>query len=142
MRPSTLKRLERFNIALDLLRKALRRSREEYLENIELQSIVERNIQVGVEFVVDLSSYILSRLNIPTPETYGQVIVEAHKLGIFDDEIAEKMRKLIGLRNIIVHLYADISSEIVYDNLPEIIGVLSRAVNELIAFSRRRGLDP
>ena len=51
MRPSILKRLERFNRGLEILEELRRYSKEIFCNDLKIQSIAERNLQVCTEFI-------------------------------------------------------------------------------------------
>jgi uncharacterized protein YutE (UPF0331/DUF86 family) len=72
MKPSVLKRLERFNKGLEILEELRRYDREEFSSDTRVLSIAERNLQVCTEFIINLSSYILSKLYVEVPETYRE----------------------------------------------------------------------
>ena len=72
MKPSVLKRLERFNKGLEILEELRRYDREEFSSDNRVLSIAERNLQVCTEFIINLSSYILSKLYVEVPETYRE----------------------------------------------------------------------
>jgi uncharacterized protein YutE (UPF0331/DUF86 family) len=52
------------------------------------------------------------------------------------------LQGIVGLRNIIVHMYADIDAEIIYDNLEDIIQTLREAAAKLLEFSKAKNIDP
>ncbi|WP_052833819.1 HepT-like ribonuclease domain-containing protein [Staphylothermus marinus] len=66
MRKELLRRYNRFKKAIDLLSKLSLMNAESIIEDYVLISSLERNIQVAVEFIIDLSNYILS-------ETIGEI---------------------------------------------------------------------
>jgi uncharacterized protein YutE (UPF0331/DUF86 family) len=62
-----------------------------------------------------LSSYILSKLYVEVPETYREIVRKIRNLGIIDESLEKKLQGIVGLRNIIVHMYADVKGEIIHD---------------------------
>ncbi len=142
MKPSMLKRLERFNKGIEILNEMKNYGREEFCNDMKILSITERNLQVSIEFLIDTSTYILSKLNIEIPETYREVVEKLYDVGIVDKTIEEKLLEIVGLRNIIVHMYADIRPELLYDNLKDILNVLQFSVKRLLEFCREREIDP
>jgi len=136
MRPSLLKRLERFNSALNLLEELSKVRRDEFLKDIKLQSIAERNLQIAVEFVIDLCNMLISDLDLKFPETYKEAIVILQEAKIIEPKLSKKLQQLVGLRNIIVHMYADVRAEIIYDNLADFCETLREAARVLIEYLR------
>jgi uncharacterized protein YutE (UPF0331/DUF86 family) len=142
MRPSFLKRMERFNKGLEILEELRNYEIDKFLTDLKLLSIAERNIQVCTEFIVDFSSYILSKLKVEIPDTYREIIRKVREEGIIDENLEKKLQGIVGLRNIIVHMYADIDAEIIYDNLEDIIQTLREAAAKLLDFSKAKNIDP
>ncbi len=48
------------------------------------------------------------------------------EIGIFDEKLAENLKKLNGLRNILVHRYNKIEEDIILNSLDEIKDILGR----------------
>jgi len=142
MRPSFLKRMERFNKGLEILEELRNYEIDKFLTDLKLLSIAERNIQVCTEFIVDFSSYILSKLKVDVPDTYREIVRKVREEGIIDENLEKKLQGIVGLRNIIVHMYTDIDAEIIYDNLEDIIQTLREAAAKLLEFSKAKNIDP
>jgi len=97
MRPSFLKRMERFNKGLEILEELRNYEIDKFLTDLKLLSIAERNIQVCTEFIVDFSSYILSKLKVEVPDTYREIIRKVREEGIIDENLEKKScRKSLG----------------------------------------------
>lgn len=45
--------------------------------------------------------------NVEISETYREVVKKFYDVGIIDNTVKEKLLEIIGLRTIIVHMYAD-----------------------------------
>ena len=139
---STLRRIERFEQGIKLLEEVTEVSLEEYLRDIKLQSIVERNLQICIEVIIDLSNVIISKKGFRVPSTYKETVEILKENKILEKEFAKKLASLVGLRNIIVHMYADIKSEIIHENLREIINVLKEALKTLLKYCEKNKIDP
>ena len=142
MRPSMLKKLERFNMGIEILNELKQYGREDFCKDLKVLSIAERNLQVCTEFLIDLSTYILSKLDIGIPETYREIVEKIHAAGIVDENLERKLSDIVGLRNIIVHMYADIKAELIYENLDGIIATLKDSAKKLLEFCREKKMDP
>jgi len=142
MKPSTLKKLERFNKGIEILEELKRYDKEYFIVDLKTLSIAERNIQFCTEFLIDLSSYILSKLDIEIPETYKEIVEKIYVIKIVDDDLKDKLIDIVGLRNIIVHMYADVKAELIFDNLEEIIKILKISIKKLLEFCKGKSIDP
>jgi len=139
---STLRRVERFEQGIKLLEEIAEVSLEECLRDIKLQSIVERNLQICIEVIIDLSNVIISKKGFRIPSTYKETVEILKENKVLEKEFAKKLASLVGLRNIIVHMYADIKSEIIHENLREIINVLKEALKTLLKYCEKNKIDP
>ncbi|MCX8189262.1 MAG: DUF86 domain-containing protein [Nitrososphaeria archaeon] len=137
-----LKRLERFNKGIEILNEIRNYDRDIFCKDIKILSIAERNLQVCIEFLIDMSTYILSKLDAEIPETYREVVEKLYDEKVIDEDLKEKLAEIIGLRNIIVHMYADIIPELLYDNLKDIMNVLKISVKRLLEFCQYNNIDP
>jgi len=140
MKPGTLKRLERFNKALEILEKLRKERKEAFVSDLWLTSVAERNIQIAAEFAVDLSNALLAGLGEEIPETYKESIEKLGKLGLIENE--KEMKEIIGMRNLLVHLYADVKYDLIFDSLEEIVSNLKKFVNRILAVMKEKGIDP
>jgi uncharacterized protein YutE (UPF0331/DUF86 family) len=142
MRASTLKRLERFNAGIKILEDLRKARKDVFVNDLKLLSLAERNIQVCVEFIVDLSNFVIGKLGLKIPESYKESIERIHEAGVIDDELKNSLMDLVGLRNILVHMYADIKADLIFDELDEIVKNLKFGVNKLLEFCEQKRLDP
>ncbi|MCD6403243.1 MAG: DUF86 domain-containing protein [Candidatus Aenigmarchaeota archaeon] len=46
------------------------------------------------------------------------------------------------MRNIIVHMYADIKADVLYDNLDDIIKTLKEYANQLLEYCKTHNIHP
>ena len=77
-------------------------------DNWELLSAVERNLQVAIEFALDIGEMIIIEENQERPETYKGVIEKLGNMGVLDSKFASDFSHSAGFRNILVHLYEEI----------------------------------
>ncbi len=115
---STLRRIERFRRGLELLEEISKVDIDEYIRDLKLQSIAERNLQVCIETIVDLSNIIISKRGFRIPSSYRDTIKVLRENEVLEEKLASDLEDIVGLRNIIVHMYTDIRSEMIHKNLP------------------------
>ncbi|HEY0090527.1 MAG TPA: DUF86 domain-containing protein, partial [Candidatus Lokiarchaeia archaeon] len=90
-----------------------------FTQNYKIYGLAERYLQLAIEYVLDIGNHIISRLEFKKPETYQDIFVILGKNSILPLEFAEKIAKMAGFRNILVHGYLDIDEVIVYNHLKE-----------------------
>ncbi len=100
------------------------RKLNEILKDYEKILAWERALHRLIEAMLDICRHLVSVYGLGIVESYGEYPQRLAQHGIMPRELAQKVRKLIGLRNIIVHQYAKINYEVMY-KLTEI------AVNEI-----------
>lgn len=107
-------------IRLDRLLKSLEKyagvTREEYVQNEELQSIIERRLQLLAQICIDIASYLIARLDLEVPDEEDNVFISLAKAGLLRDSLANRLKGLVRFRNILVHDYLEIDQEIVFEN--------------------------
>ena len=112
---------------LGRLKEVAKTSREDYLNNSILQSATERYLQLCIESCINVGNRLISMLQVDqqfeAPKTYADVFRELEKHRITQD-LEPAMIEITKFRNRLVHVYWDISPEVVYtiihDNLEDI----------------------
>ena len=86
-------------------------------EDITLRGAVERYLYLAVQATIDLAEGIISYKELRRPSTFSESfeILEAEKL--ITKGLTEKMIRMTGFRNRIVHDYGDIDHLVLYDIL-------------------------
>ena len=114
---------------------------ERVVSDYTLISSLERNIQVAIEFIVDLSNYILSSTCSEVPDTYEEIVSKVGSLCSIDKELVREIRSIVGLRNIIVYMYADIKYDIVLEELDSIINNMLKITSILFKCIDKLSID-
>ena len=97
-----------------IIERCLDRVREEFggdparLENHTIEDALVLNLQRACEAAIDLAMHAvrLRRLGLPHESREAFSLLEAAR--ILDPSVADRMRKMVGFRNIVVHAYQDI----------------------------------
>lgn len=84
----------------------------ESLEDMNKQDIFVLNLQRAVQAAIDLAAHGAASENLGIPETAAGNFTLLQQAGFIDDQLAEKMRKMTGFRNIAVHDYEALDIEI------------------------------
>lgn len=82
--------------------------------DLDLQDIIVVNIERAVQISVDLALHWLSSFGLPVPETMSQAFVLAASGGLLPEDLAERLSRSVGFRNIAVHAYEKINWAIVF----------------------------
>lgn len=119
MAPDLLARIAILEKVLKKLNRIRRREipEQKFLEDDDLQDIVERNLQVAVEALIDVGNHIIGKKNYRKPETAADTFQVLAEEGLLEEDFARKLQGWVGLRNVIVHIYADINISLLYKAL-------------------------
>lgn len=112
-------KLDQLEEQVSKLEKSQYLSFEEFKQDELRVNAVERQFQVAIEIVIDISSKINSYEGEESPESYRESIGKLGDLGILDKDFAEKFQNVASFRNVLVHFYADVDEEKVHKYLTE-----------------------
>ena len=121
MAPDILARIAKLENVLKKLERLRQRNipEENFLKDDDLQDIVERNLEVAVEALIDIGNYIIGKKGYRKPENAADTFQVLAEERVLDKEFSRKLQGWVGLRNIIVHMYADVNISLLYKALME-----------------------
>lgn len=102
---------------------------EDFKTKSYMQKAVEKMLQEMIEICMDAAKHIIADENLRIPEDARDSFVILEEQKILGSETAAMMKKMVGFRNIIVHLYEKTDVEIVY-------GIYKNRLNDFDRFSR------
>ncbi|MFO8020730.1 MAG: DUF86 domain-containing protein, partial [Promethearchaeia archaeon] len=88
--------------------------------------------------VLDIGNHIVSRLELKKPEAYQDILIILGKNSILPKEFAEKIAKMAGFRNILIHNYLEINRKIVYQHLQEDLSDFDKFIKYIISYLKNR----
>jgi uncharacterized protein YutE (UPF0331/DUF86 family) len=94
---------------------------EEYLAAAGPRRAVERLIQLIVETAIDINVHVATELEGQPPTDYRRSFSAAARLGLLPPDLAERLAPAAGLRNALVHDYADIDDARVHAAIPLVL---------------------
>jgi uncharacterized protein YutE (UPF0331/DUF86 family) len=100
---------------------------DRYSEDWKAQRVVERTLQMMVEICVDIAGHIISDKGYRVPATYADTFRVLHENGLLNKGLFETMEKMAKFRNIIVHHYDKVDTQI-------IIGILKKDLKDFSAY--------
>lgn len=119
------------------IQRCVRRAREEYeadragfATNYTRQDAALLNVLRACETAIDLANYVIRahKLGIPVSSADSFKLLQAAQ--IIDARLAERMEKMVGFRNTVIHQYTKVDIQIVG-------AVIISELDELIAFADR-----
>lgn len=117
------------------LEKVKTASFEEYKSNPAIKRSCERLIQLVVESAADINSNVVIGLKDLPPKDYYETFIKAGEVKLISSKLSKKLAPWAGLRNRIVHEYAEIKDRLVFEKVEPTIdnfGEYVRQVEEFI----------
>jgi len=102
------------------IERCIHRIQEEYLPapssfrtNYTIQDSIVLNLQRACEAVIDLANYIIKKDKLGLPQSSRDAfdLLQAHH--IIDEDLALRMKRMVGFRNMAVHEYYSLNLDII-----------------------------
>lgn len=84
------------------------------IKDIDLQDIISLNLSRAVQVSVDIAAHLIVGMDVPPSDTMEQTFDLLAQEGLLTNELASRLKKAVGFRNIAVHNYESINWEIVH----------------------------
>lgn len=114
---------------------------ENFLADDETQAVVERRLHVCLEALIDLGLRIVSVLGLEKPERYRDLPNILVRSKIIPSNECQVFERMISFRNVLVHLYAELNSSMVYEALTKVDDI-EKMASYIADFIHKRGVDP
>ncbi len=124
-----LGKLDEMRHYLDDLEGFLPSDEDEYLENTQRRRACEKTTELAIESVISILSMIISHKKYGLPGSEDDLIAIAKKKKVLSPALAEKVQKMKGFRNVLVHRYENIDDHQAFENI-------SRNRKDFIDFER------
>jgi uncharacterized protein YutE (UPF0331/DUF86 family) len=119
-----------------MIERCVVRAREEYAKDpatfptdFTRQDAAVLNIQRACESALDIGQYLIRRERLGVPQSMRDVFALLAAGGWIDLELAEKLKRMVGYRNIAVRQYQQLL-------VPITIAVITRNLDDLLEFAR------
>lgn len=112
-------------------------SLEEFISDekqLEFDAIL-RNLQIMIQAAIDIGKHILASRNEKMPQELKEIFLVLAKRGILTEDLAERLARATGLRNILVHYYTDVDPKKIHEIMQTDLGDFDRfvlAINEYL----------
>ncbi|ETW98768.1 MAG: hypothetical protein ETSY1_17450 [Candidatus Entotheonella factor] len=130
MNPDVINRkLESLRRCVARIRSKMPLTQNDLHTDYDLQDIVSVNLERAVQMCVDIAAHVISETEALAPDTMAESFSRLADLELLTAQLAERMRKAVGLRNILVHHYTDIDWKIIYE-------VVTHHLNDFVEFAQ------
>jgi uncharacterized protein YutE (UPF0331/DUF86 family) len=77
-------------------------------------------LQISIECIIDICTLLVKELKLGLPSEEEDLFEKLEKEGIIDLTMKNTLKRMKGFRNILVHRYAEVDDELVFENLDNI----------------------
>jgi uncharacterized protein YutE (UPF0331/DUF86 family) len=85
-----------------------RSGRRSALAPADLEDIIAWNLQRAIQVVLDLAGHVLASERLEPPDSLAQTFTTLSQRGLLEPVLAERLRRMVGFRNVLVHQYQDL----------------------------------
>jgi uncharacterized protein YutE (UPF0331/DUF86 family) len=107
---------------------------ERIADDLREERFVEHTLQLAIQAALDVGSHVVSDDRLGEPETGRDVFRLLGRAGVVPVDLAGRLERMAGFRNVVVHLYQDVDLGIVRDVAENHLGDLL----EFVAAIRRK----
>ena len=103
----------------EIIKKCIQRINEEYADNPEnlnnctKQDSIVLNIQRACEAAIDLGMHVIAEKELGIPQVSRDAFDILNSQGIINYDISERLKAMVGFRNIAIHNYQKLSIKII-----------------------------
>jgi uncharacterized protein YutE (UPF0331/DUF86 family)/predicted nucleotidyltransferase len=98
---------------------------------------LERAMHRVTESMLDICRHLVSAHSLGLAESYGDYPLRLAKEGLMPKDLATDVRKMAGLRNILVHGYLEVKLELLYEAMERMVKDIAERFLEWV-----KGIDP
>jgi uncharacterized protein YutE (UPF0331/DUF86 family) len=80
----------------------------------DLQDILAVNLTRSVQLAVDIAAHLIAESSVSAPATMGEAFDRLVEMGVIEGDVASRMKRAVGFRNLAVHNYLVLDWTIVH----------------------------
>ena len=114
-REVVVERIKNLEEKIDYLKKIGDYKKSEFSKEADIYFRFERALHLAIEAVIDIGNHIIADHRLKTPDSNKDIFKILANNKIIDKNLADKLMKMAGFRNILVHDYLDLDRELEYE---------------------------
>jgi uncharacterized protein YutE (UPF0331/DUF86 family) len=91
--------------------------RQRFLDDWNLQTQVERHLQLAIQSAIDIAVHIVAEDSAKTPEDYSDTFRILAEMDVIGSDLSLRLGSAAKLRNILVHMYLEVDPQRVWEAL-------------------------
>jgi uncharacterized protein YutE (UPF0331/DUF86 family) len=103
-------------------------------QDIKVKRSCERLLQLGIECIIDICKLFVSGLRLGLPSEENDLFNKMLKENILTAEMVSILKGMRGFRNILVHEYAAVDDELVFEAIRERLDDFKKFKKEVLNF--------
>lgn len=80
---------------------------------VDVDDITAINLQRAVQAAIDLATHVVSTESYGMPDSTADAFTLLQRQGVLDPDLADRLRRMVGFRNIAIHEYQSVDPAIV-----------------------------
>lgn len=126
-------RLSHIRTSGSRLRRLVAIGKEQFLSDPDNFAIAEHHLRRSLEAVLDIGRHIIAKRGLGIPHDYRGILLTLGQHGILPREFVQKTQGMAGYRNRLVHGYADVTPEEIYDLLTQHLADFAEFTQHILA---------
>lgn len=114
-REVVVERIKHLEEKIDYLKNIRDYKKSEFSKEADIYFRFERALHLAIEAVIDIGNHIIADHQLKTPDSNKDIFKILANNNIIDKNLADKLMKMAGFRNILVHDYLDLDRELEYE---------------------------
>lgn len=123
----SMKRVDQYIRKLEFIVDKITVLPNDFKENVFYMDALFYRLQVSVDAAMDVVAMLCKDLGITVKDDYSN-IDELENINLFPEEILKDLRRLNGIRNVLVHRYNKIEEELIINEKDHFVEILKRFV--------------
>lgn len=107
-------RLARLDRLLALLESVVDWGEAAYMADEGTRLQAERALQLSIQICIDIGAHLVAELGADQPGDYRGVFESLARANVIERDLAERLGEAAGLRNLLVHGYADLDDRAIW----------------------------
>lgn len=113
-------RLDRLERLVERLEEVRSEGEDAYLADDRTRAMTERWLQLAIQSCIDVGAQLTSELSVDPPADYAGVFRALSAAGHLAPDLAERLARAAGLRNILVHMYLELDDREIFSSLGQL----------------------
>jgi uncharacterized protein YutE (UPF0331/DUF86 family) len=112
-------------------------SQDQLAADFTILGAAKYSLQTAIECCIDIANHIIARENMRAPQSYADSFAILAEHNLIQTDFVPTARRMVGMRNRLVHLYWEVNADIVYDVLQNYLDDFDRYKADILTYLRQ-----